>query len=146
MPVLQLFQTGRQSGPSEERPAFRKEVGCACAGFFVYLVSRWAPEQKQSFYAVHNFLGAATLIWALVSACIGWGAEQIYVMAVSGPKMEWFYCEEAYTAALMLIPVFGILLCALGLLVVLAFTVYAEQAIPAAPPATSLQRDVKIPV
>ena len=112
----------------------------------MYIVSKWTPERKKSFYAIHRFLGAATLIWALVSACIGWGAEQIYLMALWGPRMEWFFCVEAYTTSLMLIPVFGILLCALGLLVALAFTVYEEQAIPPPPPATSSQLEVKLPV
>ncbi len=103
-----------------------------CAGFFAYLVSSWPPERKQAFYSAHKFLGGATLISGLLSACIGWGAEQIYLMAISGPHMEWFFCPDAYTASLMLIPVFGILLFALGVLVALSYTVFEEQAIPLA--------------
>lgn len=102
----------------------------ACAGVCVYLTSKWTPAQKKNVYTAHRFLGAATLISSLMSASIGWGAEQIYLMALNGPGMQHFVTTEAYCLPYILIPVMGILLFVLGILFVLAFVVYEEQAIP----------------
>ncbi|BDA45956.1 probable cytochrome b561 [Coccomyxa sp. Obi] len=100
------------------------------AGVCVYLTSKWSPAQKKSYYTVHRFLGAATLISSLMSACIGWGAEQIYLMALNGPGMQHFVTSEAHCLSYMLIPAMGILLFVLGVLFALSFVVYEEQAIP----------------
>ncbi len=110
------------------------------AGVCVYLTSKWSPAQKKKYYTTHRFLGAATLISSLMSASIGWGAEQIYLMALNGPGMQLFVTPEAYCLSHILIPVMGMLLFALGFLFVLAFVVYEEQAIPVA---AAVPSDVK---
>jgi len=97
----------------------------------VYLISRWSPQRKGDFYGIHRFLGAATLILALISASIGWASEQTYLMVLCAPNMAAFVQRsEAYLVSNLLIPVMGMLLLALTGFVLLTFTVFEQQAIP----------------
>lgn len=105
-------------------------LGLLSAGFWAYLVSRWAPERKAAFYLVHRFLGSATLLTALTAILVALEEVQTFDLFAKYGIKAFFNSPKPYSLVSVLLPIMALLILSQAV-VVMYNLVHGQQVIPA---------------
>ena len=99
------------------------------AGFWAYLVSRWAPERKAAFYSVHRFLGSATLLTAFTAILVALEEVQTFDLFAKYGIKAFFDSPKPYSLISVVLPIMALLILSQAV-VVLYNLVHGQQMIP----------------